>query len=110
MADGRIGVEEVFHHLLQQADAGEFAFQQAHRALFHLQFLGEFADPGRVEGAGFQQGPDALAQGFVLGAELHAVVRQVQPGTAGLDAASCQGLFQQGDKHWAFQLGQGVAP
>ncbi|MDT4872974.1 hypothetical protein FQZ97_1081900 [compost metagenome] len=105
LADGRIRVEEVFHHLVQQAEAGQFAFQQAHGALFHFQFLGEVADPGRVEGAGFQQRPDAFAQGFVLGAELYAVIGQVQPGAARLGSAAGQVLFQQGDEDRALQFG-----
>ncbi|MCY1455088.1 hypothetical protein D9M71_721980 [compost metagenome] len=87
VADGGVGVEQVFHHLVQQAEPCQFAQQQTYRGFVGVRFAGEVADPGWVEAALFQQGPEAFLQTFVVGAELDAVVRQVQPGAAAVDAS-----------------------
>ncbi|MCY1524812.1 hypothetical protein D9M68_597660 [compost metagenome] len=108
LAEGGLGVEQVPDHLVQQAEAGQFAQQQAHGGFVGGGFAGEVADPGWVEAALFQQRPEAFLQAFVFRAELDLMIRQVQPGAAAVDGAAGELAFQQGDEYLAFQLRQGV--
>src|SRR5690606_39080552 len=77
------GIEEVPDHLLQRAEASQFAQQVAYLVFTDAQLLGHVAYPGWIELAGFEPRPQPCLQGFFFVAQAYSVLGQEQPGAAG---------------------------
>jgi len=90
----RIGVKQVTDDLMQQSQPRHFAQQHAHRHFI----MAEVAHPRRIETRLFEQWLQLLPQHFVVFAQTHLMVRQMQPRPAGSDGATGQSFVEQADK------------